>query len=42
MLIVAGADGSMWFSEPSGKIGRLTILGALTEYNVGANDLPIG
>jgi virginiamycin B lyase len=31
-LIVAGPDGNLWFTEPTGKVGRLTTLGYLTEF----------
>jgi virginiamycin B lyase len=33
-FISGGADGNLWFTEPTGKIGRLTPLGALTEFPV--------
>jgi streptogramin lyase len=31
-FIAAGPDGNLWFTEPNGKIGRLTPLGDVTEY----------
>ena len=32
--ITSGPDGNLWFTEPTGMIGRLTPLGALTEFPV--------
>ena len=37
-FIVAGADGNLWFTEPTGKIGRLTPSGALTEFPITTRD----
>jgi virginiamycin B lyase len=31
-FIVAGPDHSLWFTEPSGKIGRLTPPASITEF----------
>ena len=31
-LITAGPDTNLWFTEPNGKIGRLTTSGFLTEF----------
>ncbi len=31
-FITAGPDGNLWFTEPNGKIGRLTTLGEVTEF----------
>jgi len=33
-FIASGPDGNLWFTEPTGKIGRLTPAGALTEFPV--------
>ena len=33
-FIAGGADGNLWFTEPTGKIGRLTPQGGLTEFPV--------
>jgi streptogramin lyase len=32
--IVTGSDGNMWFGENSGKIGRITPSGVVTEYSI--------
>ncbi|MHB8896283.1 MAG: Vgb family protein, partial [Candidatus Geothermincolia bacterium] len=35
MYVTPGADGAMWFSErAAGKIGRITVAGAVTEYDL--------
>jgi virginiamycin B lyase len=40
--ITPGPDGALWFTELNGgKIGRITISGAITEYAVGTADTPI-
>jgi virginiamycin B lyase len=31
-FITAGPDGNLWFTEPNGKIGKLTTSGEVTEY----------
>ena len=31
-FITAGPDGSLWFTEPNGKIGRLTTSGEVKEF----------
>ena len=34
--ITAGADGNLWFTEPSGnRIGRISPSGAVTEFSAG-------
>jgi virginiamycin B lyase len=33
----AGADGSLWFTDRAGKIGRITTDGTITEFNGGMN-----
>ena len=33
-FIAGGPDGNLWFTEPTGKIGRLTPKGALTEFPI--------
>jgi streptogramin lyase len=38
-FIAAGADGNLWFTEPTGKIGRLTPGGSLTEFPVTTRDV---
>jgi len=41
--IVTGPDGALWFTENiSGKIGRITTGGSITEYTTGALGAPIG
>jgi virginiamycin B lyase len=35
-LIISGLDGNLWFSEPAGKIGQLSILGTLKEFSTTA------
>ena len=32
MNIVAGPDGNLWFTEPNGKVGRITTSGDVTEF----------
>jgi virginiamycin B lyase len=32
--IVTGTDGNLWFGEASGKIGRITPAGVVTEYSI--------
>jgi streptogramin lyase len=32
--ITAGPDGALWFTENTGKIGRITTDGAITEFHV--------
>jgi virginiamycin B lyase len=31
-FITSGPDGTLWFTEPNGKIGKLTTAGNITEY----------
>jgi virginiamycin B lyase len=31
-FITAGPDGNLWFTEPNGKIGRLSPSGEVTEF----------
>jgi virginiamycin B lyase len=39
--ITAGPDGALWFADQSGKIGRITTAGTITEYPLPtANDSP--
>jgi virginiamycin B lyase len=38
--IIVGADGALWFADPSGSIGRMTTGGQLTQYPVPAGTLP--
>jgi streptogramin lyase len=33
--IVSGPDGALWFAEASGKVGRVTVSGDVTEYPAG-------
>src|SRR5271170_1273471 len=41
--ITVGPDGALWFTEGTGsKIGRVTTLGAITEYPITGNDFPVG
>jgi hypothetical protein len=42
--IAAGPDGDMWFAEATGKIGRVTPAGVLTEFSAGiaADSHPYG
>jgi virginiamycin B lyase len=31
-FITAGPDGNLWFTEPNGKVGRITTSGDVTEF----------
>jgi virginiamycin B lyase len=33
-FITAGPDGNLWFTEPNGKIGKMSPAGEITEYVV--------
>lgn len=35
--IIAGPDGNLWFAEVSGKIGRITTQGDISEFDIGAS-----
>ena len=32
IFITAGPDGNLWFTDPNGKIGRLTTAGDVKEF----------
>jgi virginiamycin B lyase len=38
--IAAGSDGALWFTEGSGKIGRITTAGVITEFPLAAGSMP--
>jgi virginiamycin B lyase len=41
--ITLGGDGALWFTEPgNGKVGRMTTVGTLTAYDLGASTFPLG
>ena len=38
--LAVGPDGNIWYTDGSGIIGKITMSGVITKYNLGANHEP--